>query len=174
MIVVETPRLILRHIEPGDAVFIHALLTDADFLAMIGDRGVRTLEDAHRVIPEKFEASYRDHGFGMYAVEGKAEGVPLGMAGLVRRDGLDDVDVGYAFLPTGRGRGYAYEAARAVLDLAKDWGIAPVVAIVSPGNAASIRVLDKLGLVADRLVRMPNADDDVMLYVPAASERLSA
>lgn len=165
MIVAETDRLLLRHIEAGDAAFIHALLTDPDFLAHIGDRGVATLDDARRAIAERYQASYRDHGFGMYAVEGKVEGILLGMAGLVRRDGLEHVDIGYAFLPAGRGRGYAREATRAVMALAIDLGVAPVVAIVSPANDASIAVLTSLGLVADRLVRMPGADHDVMLYL---------
>lgn len=168
MIVAETERLILRHIAPTDAAFVHALQTDPDFLDQIGDRGGATVEDAHRVIAERFQASYRDHGFGMYAVEGKAEGIPLGMAGLVRRDGLEHVDIGYAFLPAGRGRGYAREAARAVMALAADKGVGPVVAIVTPGNTGSIAVLESLGLVADRPVRMPGADADVMLYVPRA------
>lgn len=168
MIVIETDRLILRHIAPADAAFIHELLTDADFLAQIGDRGVKTLEDAERVIPERFVAGYAAKGFGMWLVEGKAEGTRLGMAGLVDRDGLDHVDLGYAFLPAARGRGYALEAARAVIDWATAHGIAPVVAIVSPGNTRSIAVLDALGLVPDRHVRLPGADHDVMLYVPAA------
>jgi RimJ/RimL family protein N-acetyltransferase len=168
MIVAETDRLLLRHIEHADAAFIHALLTDAEFLAQIGDRGVRTLEDASRAIAERFQASYRDNGFGMYAVEGKVEGIPLGMAGLIRREGLEHVDIGYAFLPAGRGCGYATEAAHAVMALAAGKGVAPVVAIVTPGNVASIAVLRSLGLVAGRLVRMPGAGHDVMLYVPAA------
>ena len=166
MIVTRTDRLTIRHIAPADAAFIHELLTDADFLSNIGDRGVRTLEDAQRVIPERFEAAYAACGFGMFLVERTADGEKLGMAGLVDRDGLDAIDIGYAFLPSARGRGYAYEAARAVLDWATAKGIAPIVAIVSPGNARSVTVLEKLGFVADRPVRLPGADHDVMLYVP--------
>jgi RimJ/RimL family protein N-acetyltransferase len=164
MTILSTERLHLREMEPRDAAFLHALLTDADFLANIGHRGVDTIEDAQRVIGERFRAGYAANGWGMWVVE--ADDVAVGMAGLVKRDGLDHVDVGYAFLPLARGRGYAYEASRGVLDWAERQGIAPVVAIVSPGNAASVRVLDKLGMVAERLIRLPGAGDDVMLYVP--------
>lgn len=165
-VIAETDRLILRELAPADAPFLHALLTDADFLANIGDRGVKTVEDAEVAIRDRYRAAYADHGFGMWAVEGKAEGVPLGMAGLVDRDGLDDIDIGYAFLPAARGRGYALEAARAVMALAAAKGIAPVVAIVNADNAKSIAVLEAIGLVADRPVRLPGADRDVMLFVP--------
>jgi len=168
--ITETDRLILREIVAMDAPFIHQLLTDPDFLAMIGDRGVKTLKDAERAVEEKFRASYAQHGFGMWLVEGKAEGVKLGMAGLVRRDGLDHVDVGYAFLPIARGQGYTTEAVRAVLDWAAARGIAPVVAIVNEENAPSRRVLAKVGLVPDGSLRLPGATRDVMLYVPAVAQ----
>ncbi|MBN2971432.1 GNAT family N-acetyltransferase [Roseomonas aeriglobus] len=164
--ITETDRLTLREIVATDAPFIHQLLTDPDFLAMIGDRGVKTLEDAERAVEEKFRASYAQHGFGMWLVEGKAEGAKLGMAGLVRRDGLDHVDVGYAFLPAARGAGYATEAVRAVLDWAAVRGIAPVVAIVNAENGPSRAILNRVGMVPDRTLRLPGATRDVMLYVP--------
>lgn len=170
MIVAETPKLMLREVVATDAAFVHALLTDPDFLRHIGHRGVDTLADAERTIETKYRASYVEHGFGMWVIEGKAEGVPLGLAGLVRREGLDHVDIGYAMLPAGRGKGYASEATRAVMGWAAAKGIAPVVAIVNPDNGASIAVLEKLGLVADRLVRLPGGAHDVMLYVPPAKD----
>ncbi len=169
MIVTETDRLILRHIAPADAGRIHALLTDADFLAQIGDRGVKTLADAEVAIAERYMPAYAAHGFGMFAVIDRASGAWLGMAGLVDRDGLDHVDVGYAFLPATRGRGYALEAVRGVMAWAAARGIAPVVAIVNPDNARSIAVLEKIGLVPDRHIRLPKADHDVMLYIPSGT-----
>lgn len=167
MVIARTPRLTLREIEPRDAAFVHALLTDPDFLTHIGDRGVKTLADAEIAIAERYRPGYAQHGFGMWLVERTADGAPLGMAGLVRRDGLDHVDVGYAFLPAGRGAGYAYEATRAVIAWAGERNIAPVVAIVSAENTASRTLLTKLGLVADRPVRLPGGTRDVMLYIPA-------
>jgi len=165
--ILETDRLILREIVPADGAFIHALLTDPDFLTHIGDRGVKTLEDAERVIVERFQAGYAENGFGMWLVEGRADGAKLGFAGLVRREGLAHVDVGYAFLPAARGHGYAGEAVRGVLGWAAERGIAPVVAIVSAANAASIRVLAAAGLVPGGTLRLPGMTRDVLLYIPA-------
>jgi RimJ/RimL family protein N-acetyltransferase len=170
-IILRTERLVLRKIVAGDALFLHALLTDADFRANIGDRGVYTVQDAERVIPERYQAAYQAHGFGMWVVEAKEGSAPLGMAGLVRREGLEHVDIGYAFLPTARGKGYAQEAARGVLDLAARQGIAPVVAIVSPGNKNSIRVLERLGLVAHGVVRLPGDSHEVRLFAPEGMHR---
>ena len=165
MIVTETDRLILRRIAAGDAPQIHALLTDPDFLAQIGDRGVKTLADARVAIADRFIPAYAA-GIGMFAVIERSSAAWLGMAGLVDRDGLDHIDVGYAFLPSARGKGYAREAVRAVLDLAEARGIAPVVAIVNAENAPSIRILEAAGLHASRTIRLPGATRDVILYVP--------
>ena len=163
-VILATDRLTLRELDVQDAPFLHALLTDADFLANIGHRGVDTIDDAARVIADRYRPGYAANGWGMWVVA--AAGRPVGLAGLVRRDGLDHVDIGYAFLPTARGRGYAKEAARGVLDWAAAHGVAPVVAIVSPGNAASIRVLESLGLVRAGLRRLPGAAHNVVLFAP--------
>lgn len=173
MIVIETERLTLREVDAGDGAFVHALHTDPDFLAQIGDRGIRTREDADAAIRERFRLAYAADGYGMWLVERTSDGAKLGMAGLVNRPGLDHVDVGYAFLPEGRGHGYALEAVRGVLAFADCQGIAPVVAIVSPGNAASIRILERAGLVADRRIRLPGAENDVLLFVPAEEDSAS-
>jgi [ribosomal protein S5]-alanine N-acetyltransferase len=98
-------RLILRELDDGDAAFMLELLNDADFLRNIGDRGVRTLADAQRYIADGPVASYRQHGFGMWAVESTDGKDCMGICGLIRRAGLDDVDIGYAFLPEWRGQG---------------------------------------------------------------------
>lgn len=174
MIVTQTDRLVLRHVERGDAPFILELLTDADFLANIGDRGVHDLEAAEYWVTEKMPDIYAEHGFGMWVIAERESGAAVGLAGLVRRDGLDHVDVGYALLPAGRGKGYAREAARAVLEWAANQGIAPVVAIVSPHNAASMAVLESLGLRADRRMRLPGVGQDSILYVPAQDGTRSA
>lgn len=164
MIVAETSRLILRHVERGDAAFILALMTDPDFLAQIGDRGVHDLADAEAWAGEKMPALYAEKGFGQFVVVERDSGEPVGVAGLIDREGLDHVDLGFAFLPAGRGRGYATEAGQAVLAWAAAKGIAPIVAIVSFTNARSVWVLDRLGFHADQRVRLPGAQEDVMLY----------
>ena len=165
MTVLETPRLSLRQLEAADASFMLALLNEPSYLLNIGDRGVRDLEGAERYIESRWRASYVQHGFGLWLVRERATGEAVGLAGLVRRDGLDDVDIGYAFLPAYWGRGYAIEAARGVLAHARDVvGLGRLVAIVSPGNEPSIRVLEKLGMASERTLRLPGGSSDVELY----------
>jgi len=162
----ETARLILRELTEDDAEFCVELLNQASFLQFIGDRGVRDVDGARAYLRAGPLASYRLNGFGLYGVEYRQEpGRLMGFCGLVRREGLDDVDLGYAFLPYYWHRGYALEAARAVLKHARaELGLHRVVAIVAPDNAASIRVLDKLGFVFERELRLPGSDQLVQLF----------
>src|SRR5215216_3044837 len=129
----------------ADAAFVLELLNDPDFIRYVADRGVRTVEDARRYINERFVESYRRQGFGFWLVKPKDAKVPAGICGLVKREGLPGVDVGYAFLPPFRSKGYAYESALAVLRHAREvLGLRRPYAITNPGNAGSIRVLEKL------------------------------
>jgi RimJ/RimL family protein N-acetyltransferase len=147
-IVIETPRLLLRHMTiEDDTALIRQLLNDPAFIQNIGDRGVRTDDDARRYIDDGPRASYQRFGFGLYAVTTKATGESIGICGLVKREFLDDADVGYALLPGFRGMGYATEAASAVLRYGLDTLRLPrIVALTHPDNEGSIRVLEKLGL----------------------------
>ncbi len=146
--VLRTERLRLRLVEPGDAAVFLELFNDPAFIAHIGDRGVRTLEAAAKSIEDGPVAMQRTRGHSMYMVELLAQGaaVPVGLSGLIKRDALEDVDLGYAFLPRHRGQGYAFEAARAVVAHARALGIPRLVAITTPGNAASIALLLRLGM----------------------------
>lgn len=141
-----TPRLTLRRFTLDDAPDILRLVNDPDFLANIGDKGVRSLEDARRYLAEGPLAMYERHGFGLWQVSLTATGEFAGMCGLLRRESLPDADLGYAYLPAFRGQGLAGEAGAAVLrHAAGKFGLRRVLAIVSPGNLGSIRVLEKLG-----------------------------
>ena len=143
-IVVETPRLVLRRLEERDAAFVLNLVNDADWLKFIGDKGVRTLDDARDYLRNGPMAMYAQHGHGLYCVQSKASGEPIGMCGLIKRDTLPDVDLGYAFLPQARGGGHAYEAASATMTYARETlDLQRILAIVSPGNARSIALLEK-------------------------------
>lgn len=165
MIVVETGRLRLRHMGEDDGAFMLALLNSPGFLRYIGDRGVRTVADAQRYVREGPVAAYAQHGYGMYLVERRDDGEPVGVCGLVRRPGLDDVDIGFAFLPEHCAHGYGRESARAVLDHARDaLALGRVVAIVLPENTASIRLLQALGLQHERDVQLPGATELLHLY----------
>jgi len=164
MCVARTDRLVLRHYREEDAPTLLAQLNDPAFHRYIGDRGVRTLDEARRYLEERIAASYARHGFGMYLVE-LEDGTPVGMTGLVRRDGLDDADLGFAFLPDHRRRGFALEASRVVLKLARRrFGLGRVVAITSMDNAASARLLARLGFAFERLVVLPGDDEELRLW----------
>jgi RimJ/RimL family protein N-acetyltransferase len=162
--VLETERLILRRLTVGDAPFILGLLNEPSWLRFVGDKGVRTLEDARRYIRDGPVASYERHGFGLYATERKDGGVPIGICGLLKRDSLAHADIGFAFLPAYWGKGYAFEAASAVMRHGKTLGVGPIVAVTAPDNAASIRVLEKLGLRFSRLVRLSEHDTESSLF----------
>lgn len=144
--ILKTPRLSLREATLEDGAFILELLNAPGFVSGIGDRGVRSLDQARDYIETRILSSYRDHGFGMWVVTAKGEDHPAGLCGLVRRDVLPHVDLGYALLERRWGRGYAQEAAAVVLAHARGaLGLATVAAIVNPDNAASRRVLEKVG-----------------------------
>jgi RimJ/RimL family protein N-acetyltransferase len=165
---IETERLLLRELTVEDAPFTVELLNEPSFIRFIGDRGVRTIEQARRYLLDGPIASYGRYGFGMYLTIRRIDGASIGMAGLVKREGLDDVDVGFAFLPPYRAQGYALEAARAVIaHAARDVGLKRVVAIATPDNAGSLKVLYKLGMTFERSIRLPGEDKDLSLLTLA-------
>ena len=161
MVVLETERLSLREVVAADAPFMLELLNSPGFLENIGDRGVRDEEQARAYIEERVLASYRDHGFGMWLAAQKADDAPVGLAGLVRREGLDVPDVGYAFIQKAWGRGYAQEAAAAVLAHARGaLGIPKLAAITSPENFASMAVLRKIGFTFHGVIDLPGVEGE--------------
>lgn len=166
--VLDTPRLALRWLEPADAGFLFELMNDPDWLRYIGDRGIRTPGDARRHIVERLRAQCEQLGFGLYRVGLRDGDSPIGLCGLVKRDWLDDVDIGFAFLPAYRSQGYAREAAAATLVHARTrLGLTRLAAIVAPGNAASVRLLERLGLQFERMVTPPGEATAVCLYATA-------
>jgi ribosomal-protein-alanine N-acetyltransferase len=160
-----TERLVLRRLTSEDAAFIVELLNDPSFLRFIGDKGVRTPADACRYIEAGPLASYERHGFGLYRVELKDGGEPVGLCGLLKRDYLPDVDIGFALLPRHRSQGYAFESASAVLAHARDrLGLERVLAITSPDNAASIGLLERLGFRFERRARPADDEPEVDVF----------
>lgn len=160
-----TPRLRLRPFENGDAPFILNLLNSAGWLRYIGDRNIRNLEDAELYLRAKILRSYEDLGYGLLLVSSLQSGEALGMCGLVKREGLDFPDLGFAFLPEHTGKGYALESARAVLDGAKEnLSYEKLQAITLAGNLASIRLLNKLGMYYKGQVNLPDDPETLLLY----------
>ena len=161
----ETSRLILRRLEFDDAEFIVRLLNEPSFIENIGDKGVRSIEDAHRYLREGPMAMYEKHGFGLWHTARKSDGSSIGMCGLLKRDNLPDVDIGYAFLPEYWGMGYAIEATEATMRHgASKFRLRRIIAVVSQGNAQSIRVLEKLGMTHEGMFAMRPDEPDVRLY----------
>jgi RimJ/RimL family protein N-acetyltransferase len=166
MKILETERLVLRTVEADDAPFYLELVNDPSFIANIGDRHIRTIEAAREAIESGPVAMQAALGHSIYLVERKEDGKPVGMSGLIKRDSLDHVDIGYAFLPAYRGLGYAYEAGAAVVAHAREQVRLPrLLAIVSPDNAGSISLLAKLGLTFEALVHLTPDDPGTNLYV---------
>lgn len=153
MVVAETERLILRHLALSDAEFILRLVNEPSWLEFIGDKGVRNLADAGDYLRKGPLDMYARHGFGLFRVEVEQTGEVIGLCGLLKRDSLPDADIGFAFLPQFWGKGYAHEAATAVLDLAqRAFGLKRILAITTPSNRASMRVLEKIGLQFEGMI----------------------
>lgn len=163
-VVCRTERLVLDQLDATDAAFMLALLNEPSFLRYIGDRGVRTLTTARDYLVNGPIASYAEHGFGLYRVALESDDVSIGVCGLVKRAGLHDVDIGFAFLAPHVGRGYGYESAVAVLEHAKtDIGLSRLVAITSSDNHASIGLLKKLGFAFERPITLPGDSETIDL-----------
>ena len=161
----ETERLVLSRLSALDAGFILELLNEPAFLRYIGDRGVRDEADAIRYVEAGPLASYARFGFGLYRVGLKPGGDAIGICGLLKRDALPDADIGFALLERHRSRGYAHEAAAAVLAHGREaFGLRRVLAITSPDNDVSIGLLAKLGFRFERMARMAPDAPEVKLF----------
>ncbi|HEX5377571.1 MAG TPA: GNAT family N-acetyltransferase [Phenylobacterium sp.] len=168
--VFETERLVLDELAADrDELFVFELLNEPGFLENIGDRGVTDLAGARRYIETGPAASYATNGFGLWRMVEKATGEPVGVCGLIKREGLADPDVGYAVLERFWGRGYAEEAARATLAHGRNaLGIGRIVAITTPGNVGSIRVLEKIGLRPEGRIHLPDHGGESAYFVSDA------
>lgn len=163
--VLNTERLELRWLTSDDAPMMLRVWNDPAFLRYVGDRGIRTLEQARAAIEAGPMSLYSQYGYGPFRLRLLDGSADVGICGLFRRDTLDDPDIGFAILPDHCGRGLGFESSVAVLDHARHaLGLDAVTAIVSPDNEASIGLLEKLGLHYDRAIRMPGDEHDVRLY----------
>ncbi|MFN0141695.1 MAG: GNAT family N-acetyltransferase [Pyrinomonadaceae bacterium] len=159
--VLETPRLALRELDSAaDAEFIFELLNSPKFIKYIGDRGVRSVEQAREFIDDRYRASYREHGYGLYAVDQRSDGSAVGICGFVKRDYLEHADIGFAFLPEFERRGYGFESASAALRYGRDsLGFQRVFAITSQDNDVSGKLLSKLGFARNGIVATPDGEE---------------
>ena len=164
--ILETERLRLREIDvEDDADFILRLLNEPSFIQNIADRGVRTRDAARLYILNGPIVSYLKHGFGLWLVELREAGAPIGICGLIKRDVLEDVDIGYALAPEFWSKGYAVESVSAVISFAREaLGLKRVAAVVNPDNYSSIRVLEKIGFQFERMVRLSDDASEIKLF----------
>lgn len=170
MSIIGTPRLLLRELKPSDAAFIFELLNEADFLRFIGDKGVKTLQAAREYIRQGPVASYARNGFGLYATCLR-DGTSLGICGLVKRDGLNDPDLGFAFLERHRSLGYALESSRAVLEHGrKSLHLKRILAITMPDNHRSIALLEKAGFKFEGMIQLSEGAEELKLFGCAPPE----
>ncbi|WP_317899622.1 GNAT family N-acetyltransferase [Aurantibacillus circumpalustris] len=163
--ILETERIRLRQFTEEDAGFIFKLLNTEGWLKYIGDRNIKTLEDARLYIMNSFILHFKKFGFGPYLVELKETNTPIGMSSLIKRDHFDDVDLGFAFLPEYIGKAYALEASKAVISYAKNkLGIKKLVAITNQDNIASINLLQKLDFKSEGIIKMPDDEEELLFF----------
>ena len=166
--IMETERLRLREMTEEDAPFMYKLLNSPGWLKFIGDRNIQSIDDARDHIIEKYISMYDRFGFGLWLVEIKYQSIPIGTCGLIKRPELEDVDIGFAFLPEFTGQGYAYEAAKATMQYGEDQlKLERIVAITIPQNSRSINLLKKLGLEMTGNAGIPK-DKDCVIFEPRA------
>ena len=164
----ETERLRLRPVTVDDTELMLAIWNDPAFIRNVSDRGIRTVEQARDAIESGAQKLFEDYGYGPYCMSLKSDGTMIGICGLFKRDNLEDPDIGFGVLPDYCGKGYAGEAAAAVINFARnELGIAVLTAIVSPANAPSIGLIEKLGLTFEQMITMPGDDDAICLYSKA-------
>ncbi len=161
----ETGRLQLRWLDFDDATFVLELVNDPDWIRFIGDKRVHNLDDARGYIETEPLAMYRRFGFGLNRVALKSDDSAIGICGLLKRDEIPDIELGFALLPDFRGRGYAEECAGAVLEAAFGDGITRVLALVHPQNEASRRLLLRLGFHNSGQYCRPGQELALDLYV---------
>jgi RimJ/RimL family protein N-acetyltransferase len=162
----ETRRLALREIGPEDTDFMLELLNTPSWKRFIGDRGVRTKEQSTEFITGRLMKSYTEYGFGFYLVVLKEDETKLGICGMVKRDSLEDVDLGFAFLPEHEGKGYGFESSLAMLNYAKTvHKLQRIAAITNQDNVRSIALIEKLGFAYEKLIRLPGETIDIMLFM---------
>lgn len=165
MEIIESERLSLRPLTLEDSAFILELLNTDGFIKYIGDRNVRTIDQANDYLLNGPLKSYETNGFGLSLAELKTDRTPIGMCGLLKRDYLDHPDMGFAFLPNYTGKGYAHEIAKELLHYGlHKLGMGNILAITLPENSSSIKLLEKLGFGYERNFISPDTNEELCLY----------
>lgn len=161
----QTERLRITKLTDDDADFIFELLNEPAFKRFIGDKGIRTKDDALNYIRTVPLHQYQNHDYGLYRVGTRENNVPTGICGLVTREEFSDPDLGFAFLSAHCEMGYGYESSQAILAAGRDaHGLRRIIAMADEDNIASTRLLDKLGFQFERMVTMPGEEQEIRQY----------
>ncbi len=161
----ETERLILKPTSIDDSAFVYELLNSPKWLKYIGNRNVNSIEEAKEYIKNKMQPQLERLGYSNYTVIRKSDTIKIGSCGLYDREGLEGIDIGFAFLPNYEKKGYAFEAANKMKEVGfEEFGIWQISAITAKDNISSQRLLEKLGLKFDKIIKIPNDDEDLLLY----------
>jgi len=164
--ILETERLYLRKMTLEDAPFIFQLVNDPSWLEYIGDKNVNSLKDAKQYIEEKILKQYEIYGFGFYLVITKNENISIGLTGFIKRPSMNEIEIGFAFLPIGTGKGYAFESTKAVLDYGKKaLNLSKIVAITDPDNFNSQKLLERIGLKHNGIIQLPEFENPCTLFI---------
>ena len=166
MIITETKRLLISEFTIEDASFFLELMNAPNSIKYIGDRNLNSVEDAEKYLINKTIKSYSDFNFGFYKLELKGEkNIAIGTCGLAKREELDHVDIGFAFLPGYEGKGFGYEASKEVMSLAKEtFKLEKLIAITVPYNKNSIKLLEKLGFACEKRIKPFEDDEELLLF----------
>ncbi|MFD1161265.1 GNAT family N-acetyltransferase [Hwangdonia seohaensis] len=165
MIIAETERLLISKFTLFDAPFFLQLANSPNCLKYIGDKNLKNIADTELYLQDKTIKSYADFGFGFYKLTLKKNNKPIGTCGLAKRDKLDDVDIGFAFLEDYEGQGLGFEASVEIIKLAKfKFNLKKIVAITNPDNRNSIKLLEKLGLLFEKRVNPFDDDEELLLF----------
>ena len=165
MKIFETERLILREIVESDAAFIVELLNSPSFIKYIGNRNIRSVAEARGAIENVYRKSYAENNFGLYIVELKESDAAIGFCGFVKRDFLPEADIGFAFLPQFEKKGHGFESAAALLKYGREkLNFGRVLAITTPNNENSVKLLEKLGFVFENLIEVPPNNEKLKLF----------
>ena len=161
----ETEHLLLNPTSVEDAGYVLELLNSPKWLHYIGDRNVMSLDDAKKYVEERILPQLYELGYSNYTITLKSNGAKIGSCGLYKREGLEHVDIGFAFLPQYEKQGYAFESASKILEVANsELHLKKVLAITTQENTDSQKLLEKLGLKFQKIIRIPNDEEDLMLY----------
>jgi RimJ/RimL family protein N-acetyltransferase len=165
MIIAETPRLFISEFQSQDAAFYLELLNSPKWIQNIGDRNLKSVEDAEKYLIEKTIPAYKKQGFGFYKITLKKNNKPIGTCGLIKRDELKHVDIGFALLPGYEGQGFGLESSQAILELAQSkFHLETIYGITLEQNLESIKLLEKLGLTFEKKIHPFEDNKELLLF----------